>query len=936
MKKQMITWILIAAFFASALPSMAMAAQATETEPVAEESTQGFLRGESSAIQVSSHEELRVAMVETAQPGVPIAIALAEDISGPQITIPADRDITLVGLEGGEQSTYTFAIATAQRHFLVQEAILTIGDGITLCGADVSGTGARGGVQLSAGAAFNLTGNAVIQNNIASTGGGVQVGDGAFTMYGGTISGNTAEHGGGGVSVRSGGIFIMHNGVISDNTASGNEGGGVQVWGSTFTMHGGTISGNTAKRFVDGGGVGVRANGLFTMHDGTIIDNTSGAHGGGVTVGRVSTGGFGTFIMNGGTISGNTAFHNGGGVMVAYSTFTMSGHATIRDNEANSGGGVAVWSEVNFEMWNSTFTMSDYATISGNIADFDGGGIAVLSEGNRWLGASTSTFTMEGGTISENTSGRNGGGVALITIPFFWAEDIGNSNFTMHDGTMRNNTAVGDGGGIFTTVYPSNYRVPLLPDDYPNITILPPTVFSGNRARIAVVPDPSAAVVDGIRFSSTSIFGHPLNNYDINFAPTNLIQVTFQPGENGTLIDGTPDVVLYMAHGTTLDALLIPGATPNAGWTHDGWSLHGDKIVPAECQIVTDVTFVAVWSEEIMMYTVLFDWAYNDVTMTRMDIAANTIAGTLDHGTAPARIGWTHTGWMLNGAPVNLATHKVTADVTFVAVWTQDTQGGGDNGGGGNIVGGAVPPLTPQPPVMERQAYLIGKGDGLIHPQGNITRAEVATIFFRLITDEYRAEVWSQTNLFPDVVLQNWFNNAVSTTTNANIFLGFPDGTFAPNKTITRAELATAIGRFMEVSVNTRSTESGFSDVSDHWARTYIDAATNHGWVHGYPDGTFRPDQPITRAETSAIINRIFGRLAESPDDLLREDMITWPDNAIENAWYYLYLQCASNSYQYEMKADGVFSTWLTVIQPRDWRVLEQPDSRPEDILRPR
>ncbi|MCL2569520.1 MAG: S-layer homology domain-containing protein, partial [Oscillospiraceae bacterium] len=786
MKKRIIAWILIAAFFVSVLPSMPAAAQTTEIEPVVEANTQGFLRSESSAIQVSSHEELSLAIVETAQPGVPVIIVLTKDISGPQITIPAGRDITLVGLEGGEQSKYTFAITTAQRHFLVQGATLTIGDGITLCGADVAGTGARGGVQLSAGAAFNLTGNAVIQNNIASAGGGVQVWDSTFTMYGGTISGNTAEHGGGGVSVRSGGSFVMHDGIISDNTASGNEGGGVQVWDSTFTMYGGIISGNTAKRFVDGGGVGVRANGLFTMHDGTIIDNTTGAHGGGVTVGRVSTGGFGTFIMNGGTISGNTAFHNGGGVMVAYSTFTMSGYATISDNEANAGGGVAVWSEANFEMWNSTFTMSDYATISGNMADFDGGGIAVLSEGNRWLGASTSTFTMEGGTINGNAAGGNGGGVALVTIPFFWAENIGNSNFTMHDGTIRNNTAVGDGGGIFTTAYPTDYRVPLLPDDYPNITIRPPAVFSGNRARIAVVPDPSAAVVDGIMFNSTSIFGHPLNNYDINFAPANLIQVTFQPGENGTLIDGTPDVVLYMALGTTLDALLIPGATPNTGWTHDGWNLHGDKVVPAECEVTADVTFVAVWAEEILTYTVLFDWAYTGVTVTRTGIAASTIAGTLDHGTAPARTGWTHTGWTLNGAPVNLTTHEVTADVTFVAVWTQDTQGGGNGGGnsggnsgggnGGGGSGGTVAPPTPQPPVLERQAYLIGKGDGLIHPQGNITRAEVATIFFRLITDEYRTEVWSQTNPFPDVALQNWFNNAVSTTTNANIFRGFPDG----------------------------------------------------------------------------------------------------------------------------------------------------------------
>jgi len=227
-------------------------------------------------------------------------------------------------------------------------------------------------------------------------------------------------------------------------------------------------------------------------------------------------------------------------------------------------------------------------------------------------------------------------------------------------------------------------------------------------------------------------------------------------------------------------------------------------------------------------------------------------------------------------------------------------------------------------------AYLIGDNHGMIRPYDSITRAEVATILFRLITDEYRAETWTQTNLFPDVEINDWFNNAVSTMANAGVLVGMPDGTFQPSRAITRAEFAVAMTRFFEDLP--LEVSNMFSDIEGHWAESEINAAARLGWVTGFPDGTFAPNQAITRAEVAALINRILRRRPETVDDLL-PGMIIWPDNMDTSAWFYLYLQEASNSNYFEMKADGFHKTWTALIEPRNWRTLELPDSRPWDIL---
>jgi uncharacterized repeat protein (TIGR02543 family) len=238
------------------------------------------------------------------------------------------------------------------------------------------------------------------------------------------------------------------------------------------------------------------------------------------------------------------------------------------------------------------------------------------------------------------------------------------------------------------------------------------------------------------------------------------------------------------------------------------------------------------------------------------------------------------------------------------------------------------PPVDPVPLSGLHHAYIIGYPDGNIRPNNYVTRAEAATILFRLISDEYRANVWSQSNPFADINTEKWYNNAISTMHNAGLVTGYNDGSFRPDKEITRAEFAALIVRTMGLGHVKDIALNIFSDINDHWAKDYINIAYMHNWVQGYNGGTFNPNRPITRAEVAALINRALNRLPQFVSDL-HTDMITWDDNTDQNAWYYLHIQEASNSNYYEMKDDGLHKTWTGLFTPRDWRLLERPYSNP-------
>lgn len=212
--------------------------------------------------------------------------------------------------------------------------------------------------------------------------------------------------------------------------------------------------------------------------------------------------------------------------------------------------------------------------------------------------------------------------------------------------------------------------------------------------------------------------------------------------------------------------------------------------------------------------------------------------------------------------------------------------------------------------------YVIGYTDGTIRPNNDISRAEVATIFFRLLTDEAREQYTTTAGNFTDVKPGMWCNRAIATLTNMGIIKGYTDGSFQPNKSITRAELATIIARFAKLDVNTKT----FSDINGHWAQKNIELAAGNGWINGYEDGTFRPNNNITRAETFAMINRVLDRQTESVSDLLpTSEMNMWSDNLNENAWYYKDVQEATNYHKCDRVGDSVYEKWTEKVPDIDW-----------------
>ena len=218
----------------------------------------------------------------------------------------------------------------------------------------------------------------------------------------------------------------------------------------------------------------------------------------------------------------------------------------------------------------------------------------------------------------------------------------------------------------------------------------------------------------------------------------------------------------------------------------------------------------------------------------------------------------------------------------------------------------------------DHYAYIIGYEDGMVHPEKNISRAEVATIFFRLLDDDVRTESITKENPFSDVNVGNWFNTAVSTMYNLGILNGYEDGTFRPNAPITRAEFAAIAARF---DLDGDASNTAFKDIYEHWGRREINIAANNGWVLGYEDGTFKPNELVTRAEAMAMVNRVLQRIPQTSADLL-PDMIKWPDNQNTTKWYYMVIQEATNSHYYIRKDSG-YEKWSAMREGRDWDAIE-------------
>lgn len=379
---------------------------------------------------------------------------------------------------------------------------------------------------------------------------------------------------------------------------------------------------------------------------------------------------------------------------------------------------------------------------------------------------------------------------------------------------------------------------------------------------------------------------------------------------------GSPDPALEAIVGAT--------ATAAQGSVFEGWyDQHGTRLstdLQYKPTPVNDLyeggSYVAHFHAQ--QYTLRFnanggEGTMGDLTYTHGQDRSLTKCGF-------TRSGYAFLGWAM-AADGKVAYHdqqslSITQDTTLYAVWKQQPNQGGSGGDHHNSGGTQEKPDETPPTTLndtDHYAYIVGYEDGTIRPNGHITRAEAATVFFRLLTDKARDANLTDRSPYPDVSAGDWYNKAIATLSRMGILSGYEDGSFRPNATVTRAEFAAMAARF---DTEAKPVDTPFTDLTGCWAADEIAKAYGKGWVNGYGDNTFRPNGPITRAEAVTLINRVLRRLPETDKDLLPDER-TWPDNP-ETFWGYLALQEASNSHLYDRKSDG-YETQTKILPPRDW-----------------
>ena len=364
--------------------------------------------------------------------------------------------------------------------------------------------------------------------------------------------------------------------------------------------------------------------------------------------------------------------------------------------------------------------------------------------------------------------------------------------------------------------------------------------------------------------------------------------VTYKDGVDGTVFADQTTADLHV--GDTTPA--FSGTPTRSGYTFTGWE-------PSVAATVTDnAVYTAQWaknsssSHHSTRYTLHYE--SNGGTAYKDERYSSGTKVTLDK--TPTRESYTFTGWYADQALTQkITTVTMNSNKTVYAGW--EATGVPDKLNGD-----------------DHYAYVIGYLDGNVRPNANVSRAETATIFFRLFKSDIRDGNLIADNGFSDVSDGQWHNKAISTMAKLGIVKGRRADNFDPDASITRAEFAAICARF-----NTKPVENSgsFSDISGHWAENEIERAAAFGWISGYPDGTFRPDARITRAEAMTMINRVLCRMPQSKSDLL-DSMVTWPDNKPSD-WHYLAVQEATNSHDFDRKGE-VGESWTKLTSVPDWK----------------
>lgn len=545
----------------------------------------------------------------------------------------------------------------------------------------------------------------------------------------------------------------------------------------------------------------------------------------------------------------------------------------------------------------SNLTMED----NGTAGIFLWGGKVKVEAGN------TLTITGTGKDIKEITDSRYDGALAVYYYYNTYTADVNfedgaTVNLIDNDVSAINNDGkvyIGNGTTIMNngskTVYGGGIQ------NRGDITIAPDVKLYNNHAKVAG---------DDI-YNTTGTSANGLTSYTGS--------ITFAPVGDGWILDNCSDPIVGWYHDGK------EKMTDNAykRWNGDG---EGDAYYAEEYTVGKEAVSEALALKAAhgqfcsVSYEVTGDVPSDAGAVPAAAKVKMNGSYTVEPAQTTSQSRYTFSGWRINGVgDVVTEIKDIQQDVKLIGVWTRRSSGGG---------GGSSRPTVDIPDDVptglngdDHFAYIVGYPNGNVEPNGNITRAEVATIFFRLLTEEVRTANSTQSNSLSDVTRGQWFNHAVSTLSSMGIVKGHNDGTFAPNAPITRAEFAAIAARFDDKNTDT---SSKFTDIASHWAKNEIGIAANKGWINGYPDGTFRPNQYITRAEAMTLVNRVLNRLPENSSDLL-DSMIKWPDNSDVSAWYYLAVQEATNSHAYSDKSkDDKYEKWTTIRDARDWTELEK------------
>mgnify|MGYP002638622861 CR=1 FL=1 len=771
-------------------------------------------------------------------------------------------------------------------------------------------------------------------------GGGFAIDNAVVQLEDLTITGNEAVGGNGNGEVGGGGIYASHADVsmrivtVSENsvTGSSSDGGGILVRYGSLTMDGCHVERNTAPDC--GGGMILRHSVLNAAK--SFFENNTAKFGAGIYFGDTPNeaeegcSGEHNHLITDSTISGNTVLDPengiGGGMYVGTtSNLTLRNSKLLNNDGATQGGAIVAYSAGTIEL--------DGVSISENKAQ-SGAGILALCTAV----CNTDIRLLNGTAIDANTATGYGGGIYANAI----AKEL---NVTVTNSSVSGNTAAG-GAGIFTyksgsAVINVDLQSGAVMHNNNAVTNMGGAIYAYNDANINIaansaVYNNTAAGYGGAIYASAS---------NVNIAAKSAVY-------NNTAATAGDDLFFYSGTIFTLpnakdmsgDRILSSDKLEITGWYHDGWNKlnaaqgsyepigrwtaeTADEYVPVE----NDSHAISLKAAHPLMYTLTYD-VTGDLPEGYTAPAKQTLVKGSSYTVAdvPASVSgskdgvngtFSFNGWKKDDGTVLTGEQQLTADLTLHGVWTFTKKSSGGGGGGGSH----KPTVTIPDDVPtglngdDHYAYIVGYPDSTVRPQNGITRAEVATIFFRLLTDETRNANSTKSNSYSDVAAGAWYNHAVSTLSAMGIVKGDSHGKFNPNAPITRAEFAAIAARFDD-KANTTAVD--FSDIASHWAKDEISAAANNGWINGYTDGTFRPNNKITRAEAMTLVNRVLKRLPETAEDL-HNDMIKWSDNSDTSAWYYLAVQEATNSHYYDIK-ENKYEKWSKLRETRDWTELEK------------